>query len=350
MSAMPQPAPDEALPETVLDALGERVQIDIYLDADTRRQQLAEDVRTGLSSRPKSLLPKYFYDATGAALFGKITDLPEYYLTRAERDIMAKVARDLMGTLKPDEIVELGPGSPTKANWLLQAADPARAVQRYIALDVDPIGLTACAAELCPAHESLRVHGIVGDIQRDLIHTPQPEGRRLVAFFGSTIGNFHPEERLALLRQVRTLLGPEGRFLLGLDLVKDTRTLEHAYNDSAGVTAAFNRNILRVLNNALDGDFEPLAYRHYAFFNSRESRIEMHLIPNTHQEALLRRLPLSVRIAPGEGIWTESSYKFTAQAVHAMAADSGMAVDAWFTDGAFALALLKPIDQRPASA
>lgn len=320
----------------------ERITVEVRLDETARLETLAEDARTGLTSRPKYLLPKYFYDAAGSALFGKIARLPEYYPTRAERGIVAEVGRDLMGTLKPDEVVELGPGSATKFRWLLQAAAPAHPVRRYVAVEVDGDSLAACAMELTREYDSLHVHGIVGDVERHLPHVPPASGRRLVTFFGSTIGNFHPEARTALLQQVRALLGAEDRFLVGVDLVKDIRVLQRAYNDASGVTAAFNRNILRVLNDALDGDFQPLAFRHFAFFNVRESRIEMHLVPDTRQEVLLRRLPLSVHVAPGEGIWTESSYKFTQETVRAMARASGMMVEEWFTDGVFALALLAP--------
>jgi L-histidine N-alpha-methyltransferase len=189
------------------------------------------------------------------------------------------------------------------------------------------------------------VHAVVGDFERDLAHVPPPTGRRLALFLGSTIGNLDAPERRELLAGLRALLPDRGdRLLLGVDLVKDVKVLEAAYRDSAGVTRDFNRNILRVINHAVDGDFEPEAFRHHAFYNERASRIEMHLVADTAQTVKLGRLGLTVRFRPGDGIWTENSYKFTRDGVEAMLASASLDLAQWHVDPAnyFALALAAP--------
>jgi L-histidine N-alpha-methyltransferase len=312
--------------------------IAVRLDEARRRRALADDVRRGLTRRPKSLPPKYFYDETGSALFAKITELPEYYLTRAERRLLRAHARELMVESRPAEIVELGAGAADKAHVLLGAA---AGVRRYVAVDVDDDGLSRTVAELETAHPDVDVRGVVGDFEHDLAAVEPPVGRRLVAFLGSTIGNLDPEPRRRFLHAVRRLLAPGDGFLLGVDLVKDVTTLEAAYNDAAGVTAAFNRNILRVIGRALDGDVDPEAFEHRAWFDRDASRIEMHLVASTPQTLKLRRIGLAVTVAAGESIWTESSYKFTRATVAAMLADAGLDLQRWLAPDGVALALAR---------
>jgi L-histidine N-alpha-methyltransferase len=320
-----------------------RYQVDVHLHDAGRRQTLADDVRRGLGGRPRSLPPKYFYDAEGSALFERITGLPEYYLTRVEAGLLDRVAPALMAALAPADLVELGPGSSAKTRRFLDARDGGGPL-RYVPIDVDESGLAAAAARLTADYPFLRVHGVAGDFERHLVHVPPARGRRLVLFLGSTIGNLDPPERHRLLGEVRGLLRAGDRFLLGVDLVKDVATLEAAYNDAAGVTRAFNRNILRVVNRALGGDFRPEAFEHLAFYDAGRARIEMHLVAAAAQVVRLAELDLTLRFAPGEGIWTESSYKFTPASVRQALEKADLALEAWHTDAEsrFALALAGP--------
>jgi L-histidine Nalpha-methyltransferase len=314
---------------------------DILVAPGTLRAGLARDVRGGLARRPKTLPSKYFYDAAGSALFERITRLPEYYLTRAEHALLESHAGEVMARVAPHEIVELGAGSPAKARRLLAAVQGGGSVRRYVPVDIDLASITASARDLEREAPDLEVYGIAGDFERHLDRLPAPRGRRLVAFLGSTLGNLDPGPRTALLGEIRRLLGGEDRFLLGVDLVKDRRVLEAAYNDREGVTAEFNRNLLRVVNRGLAADFQPEAFRHHACFNADASRIEMHLVPRRRQTVHVRDLGLTVEIGPDETVWTESSHKFTRDSVQTMLAGTGLALDGWYTDGAgtFALAL-----------
>jgi len=315
---------------------------DVRVDEAARAAALADDAREGLHAPPRSLPPKYFYDAAGSWLFEQITALPEYYLTRAEMRAVLMHGRAIMSAAQPDEIVELGAGGCRKIRQLLAAAD-GRAPSRYIPVDFDETTLARAGATLLVERPNLDIYAIIGDFERHLDAVPPARGRRLVAFFGSTIGNLGPSARARLLAAIRRLLGPEDRFLLGVDLVKDRARLEAAYNDRAGVTAAFNRNILRVLNRGLDGDFDPEAFEHLAWFDERASRIEMHLRPMRRQRVQLRRAGLALTVDSDETIWTESSYKFTRGMTAAMLQAAGMAIEEWFTDdeGLFGVVLTR---------
>ena len=251
----------------------------------------------------------------------------------------------LIGEFLPDDIVEIGSGSSEKTRRVLDAVSAGGRPVRYVPLDVDRLTLEASAARLLGDYPGLSVHAVVGDFERDLSHVPAPAGRRLAMFLGSTIGNLDAPAQRRLLADLRALLpDPGDRLLLGVDLVKDVKILEAAYDDSAGVTRDFNRNILRVINHGVDGDFDPEAFRHRAFYNEPASRIEMHLVADSAQTVRLRRLGLTVRFRPGEGIWTESSYKFTRAGVEAMLDDAGLRLARWHVDPAnyFALALIQP--------
>ena len=324
-----------------------RVIVDVRLDAETQRRALAADVLRGLRSTPRRLPPKYFYDARGSALFDQITELPEYYVTRAETSILRTRAAELMARLAPDEIVEIGAGSGAKLRMLVDAR-AANGRLRYVPVDVDGDTMIAAARALTERYDFVDVHGVVGDFERDLLLLPPGGDRRVVMFLGSTIGNLDPPARKTFLTDVRTILGREGRFVLGVDLVKDRRVLEAAYDDAAGVTREFNRNVLHVINRTLGADFIPETYRHLALWNGHESRIEMHLVPEIPQTVSIRALKLRVTLFPDETIWTESSYKFTRESAEAMLADAGLRLEHWMTDSAHQFALIVAFPDRAA--
>jgi L-histidine N-alpha-methyltransferase len=318
--------------------------VDVHMDDATFLSMLEQDVRRGLGSRPRWLPPKYFYDHVGSTLFERITELPEYYLTRVEDALLQRLAPDIVRALRPADVLELGPGSGRKVRVFLDAAATISRRLRYVPLDVGRDGLRHAVAGLSRDYPWLRVHAVVGDFDRHLGCAPPPTGRRLALFLGSTIGNFDRPAAVSLLGRIADALGADGRLLVGVDLVKDRQVLEAAYDDRAGVTAAFNRNVLHVLNRALDGDFLPEAYRHRAVYDAAASRIEMHLIATAPQRVHLKRLGMLVDFAAGEGIWTESSYKFTRASAAAILAEAGLGLEAWYTDEAeqFALALARP--------
>ena len=325
-----------------------RLTIDAYVDEDGMLDSMAEDVRLGLTAEPKRLSPKYFYDDAGSELFEQITCLPEYYPTRAERALLEESADELMRTVRPQQIVELGSGSSIKTRVLLGVNSAPEYLTQYVPFDVSR-GIVEGAAEgLLLDFPFLSIHGVIGDFGHHLSKIPAATGKRLVLFLGGTIGNLDPDERTAFLTQVAELLGPEDRLLIGLDLVKDPATIEAAYNDSAGVTAAFNRNILRHLNRELTADFDPDAFQHRAFFNEEESRIEMHLVPDDTQMVSIGTLGITIKVDPSETIWTESSYKFTKASLHRMLTDAGMQLDGFYTndepDELFAVVLASPAD------
>jgi L-histidine N-alpha-methyltransferase len=311
---------------------------DVHVDRLALHDELAHDVRRGLGERPKLLPPKYFYDTVGSALFEQITRLPEYYLTRAEHALLDAHARIILSEARPEEIVELGAGSPAKFRRLLMAAN-GTPVRRYVPIDVDAGMLAGSALTLLREQPGLDVHAVVGDFERHLDRIPAATGRRLVAFLGSTIGNLDTGARQRLLGELRGLLGSGDRLLLGLDLVKNIAALEAAYDDAAGVTAAFNRNILRVVNRELHADFRPDAFRHVARWNDAGSRIEMHLAADERQTATVKDLDMTVAVEPGETIWTESCHKFTRLSARAMLEAAGLELVSWHTDGTYALAV-----------
>jgi L-histidine Nalpha-methyltransferase len=315
------------------------VQIDWCEIHDT----LEDDVRRGLARPLKELPPKYFYDERGSELFDRITSLPEYYATRCEREILNRHAPAIVERSGAGELVELGSGMASKTRALLYAMAGRGRLERYVPFDVDESVVQASASELVEAYPGLRVHGVVGDFGRDLGHIPDGD-RRLFAFLGGTIGNLYPHERAAFLGRLREVMGPADRLVIGTDLVKDRRVLQAAYNDSAGVTAEFNRNVLRVINAGLGADFDPQAFEHVAFFDEANSWIEMRLRANGAQAVRIDGAGLELRFADGEEIRTEISTKFTRDAVAAELDAAGLALDDFFTDGAglFGLAFASP--------
>ena len=319
----------------------ERYRLDLHLDDEAARRIAREDIRRGLTERPRSLPPKYFYDSTGSALFERISTLPEYYLTRVEQRLISSLAEGLMERLRPAEVIELGSGSTAKIRTLFDAQSAASHLERYVPFDINERVVRAAAEGVADAYPFLRAHGVVADLEQHLDRLPPRFGVRLVAFLGSTIGNLDPAPRRDFLVQLRRQLAAGDRLLLGLDLVKDTVVLEAAYNDPGGVTAEFNRNILHVVNRAVGGDFESEAFQHSAHYNQQAARIEMHLTAASPQTVFLRELDMRVQLSEGETIWTESSYKFTRESTEAMLKEAGLELERWHTDadGMFALVL-----------
>jgi L-histidine N-alpha-methyltransferase len=293
---------------------------------------LVDDVRDGLTRSLKELPPKYFYDERGSELFDQITTLPEYYPTRCERQILNRHAPEIVGASAAEELVELGSGTASKTRALLYAMAGNGSLRRYVPFDVDPSVVESCAHELTELYPGLEVHGVVGDFGRDLDRIPTGQ-QRLFAFLGGTIGNLLPAERKLFLRQLREQMGRGDRLVIGTDLVKDRSVLEAAYNDSAGVTAEFNRNVLRVINAGLDANFDPDAFEHVAFFDEANSWIEMRLRANGAQRVRIDGADLEVTFADGEEIRTEISAKFTRSAVERELRAAGLRLDEFFTDG-----------------
>ena len=296
-----------------------------YLGPGDERS-LADDVLDGLTRPFKELPPKHFYDARGGELFDRITELPEYYPTRAERAILAARGADAVAALGASELVELGSGTATKTRLLLRAMADAGTLRRYVPIDVTESLLRESAEELVEEFPGLEVHGIVGDFERHLRHVPAAvAGPRIVAFLGGTIGNFPPGSRRRFLRRLAKLLRPgHDRLLLGTDLVKDVETLEAAYNDTQGVTAEFNRNVLRVINRELDADFDVEAFEHVAFYDREREWIEMRLRATHRMDVRLAALDLDLSFAAREEMRTEISAKFTPERLRGDLAAAGL--------------------------
>jgi L-histidine N-alpha-methyltransferase len=307
---------------------------------------LADDVLDGLTRPFKEIPPKHLYDVRGAELYDRITELAEYYPARTEAAILTARAADIARRTGAAELVELGSGTATKTRLLLAALAGAGTLRRYVPIDVTEAMVRGSAEALTRDFPGLAVHGIVGDFERHLGHVPPPlEAPRVVAFLGGTIGNIIPGSRRRLLRRVARLLRPGvDHLLLGADLVKDPAALEAAYNDPAGLTAEFNRNILRVINRDLDADFEVEAFDHVAFYDREHEWIEMRLRAQHRMQVTVRELDLKVRFEPREEMRTEISAKFTCTRLHGDLAAAGLEVMEVMTDpeDLFALALARP--------
>ncbi|WP_375490949.1 L-histidine N(alpha)-methyltransferase [uncultured Jatrophihabitans sp.] len=317
--------------------------MEIYLDPGALTEQLAIDVRAGLTATPKTLPPKYFYDARGSELFDEITRLPEYYATRAERAILDAHAADIATTTGARTLVELGSGTSEKTRLLLQALRDAGTLERFLPFDVDPAVLKDASAAVSAEFPGVEVSPIVGDFEQHLGRLPRHPGR-LLAFLGSTIGNLDPAQRARFLADVRATLADGDALLLGTDLVKSPQRLVAAYDDAAGVTAAFDKNVLTVVNRDLDADFDLDAFAHRAVWDAADEWIEMRLESLREQVVHVRALDLDVPFARGEQIRTEISAKFRRERVERELDAAGLRLRQWWTDpaGDFAVSLSVP--------
>ncbi|KUN82497.1 dimethylhistidine N-methyltransferase [Streptomyces bungoensis] len=307
------------------------------LPEDATGAALRSDVLHGLTDTPKWLPPKWFYDARGSELFERITELPEYYPTRAEREILASRSGEIAAASGARTLVELGSGSSEKTRHLLDALTSLRA---YVPVDVSESALTQAGQAIVEERPELAVHALIADFTAPLA-LPRTPGPRLVAFLGGTIGNLLPAERAKFLASVRGLLEPGDGLLLGTDLVKDERVLVRAYDDAAGVTAAFNKNVLAVVDRELGADFDPDAFDHVALWDAEREWIEMRLRSRTAQTVKVPALDLAVDFAAGEELRTEVSAKFRKEGVTAELAAVGLELTHWWTDAEdrFALSL-----------
>ncbi|MGW4808453.1 L-histidine N(alpha)-methyltransferase [Kitasatospora sp. NPDC004272] len=315
------------------------------LPPDHLHHALRADVREGLSGEPKRLPPKWFYDARGSELFEEITRLPEYYPTRAEREILTARAADIATTTRARTLVELGSGSSEKTRLLLDALRAAGTLERYVPVDVSESALEAAAKALTDEYPGLEVSAVLSDFTKSL-GLPDGGGPRLVVFLGGTLGNLLPAERTAFLTGLRSQLLPGDWLLLGTDLVKDPAVLVAAYDDAAGVTAAFNRNLLSVLNRELNADFEPEQFEHVALWDAENEWIEMRLRSLRAQTVKVAELGLPVHFEAGEELYTEVSAKFRRERVERELFAAGLRLTDWWTDdgGRFGLSLSRPFE------
>lgn len=310
-----------------------------------RDDALARDVRDGFAQRPRTLPAKWLYDARGSQLFDRITTLPEYYPTEAERSILLRHAADIVEVAGSDTLVELGSGSSDKTTALLDAMRATdHGLHRYVGFDVSRDALEGAAETLSRQYPEAIIDTCLGDFDHDLDEI-RHDGRQLVAFLGGTIGNYEPLPRAAFLAQVRSILEPGDTFLLGTDLVKDADRLVAAYDDDRGVTAAFNKNLLRILNRELGADFDLDRWRHRAVWNAAEEWIEMHLVSEQDQTVNIADLGLEVEFATGEHIRSEISAKFRPQRLDAELAAAGLAtLERWYDHaGDYAVTLARPV-------
>ena len=315
----------------------------VHLGPDSLAEQMAEDVRRGLGRTPRTLPPKYFYDARGSELFEEITRLPEYYPTRAEREILRAEVGAIAAITGAETLIELGSGTSEKTRLLLRALTDHGTLGRFVPFDVDPAVLLDASDAVAEEFPSLDVAPIVGDFERHLAELPA--GRhRLLAFLGSTIGNFEPEARARFLAAVRRSLHEGDHFLLGTDLVKSPERLVAAYDDARGVTAEFNKNVLTVLNRELGADFDPAGFQHVAVWDAEREWIEMRLRSLRAQTVRVREISLVVDLAEGEEIRTEVSAKFRRESIDRELALAGLRLTHLWTDpaGDFALSLSTP--------
>ena len=314
----------------------DQVTIDVHLPAGGVLAGLAEDVREGLSCPFKEIPPKYFYDERGSELFEAITELPEYYPTRAEVAILGAEAAAIVeaagaGEAGAKTLIELGSGAAAKTRVLLDSMRDAGTLEAYVPVDISEEITRRAAAELVDEYDGIRVHGLICDYETHLERVPREEGA-LIAFLGGTIGNFRPAPRRSFLARIATLMYPGDRFLLGTDLVKDHAVLEAAYNDSAGVTAEFNKNVLCVLNNELGANFAPDDFEHVAFFDPDNSWIDIRLRSLCEQFIDLTALDMRTHFARNEEMRTEISTKFTVDRLEQIYAQAGLEMVEFWTD------------------
>lgn len=319
----------------------DRVRIEHHL-ATANEDSVRDEVRQALEETPRRLPTRFFYDDRGSALFEAICELPEYYQTRTESKLLARVADRIVAVSGADELVELGSGAATKTRILLDAMKRSGRLRCFVPVDVSEGIVRRTANELAAEYPGLRVHGLVADFMSDLGELP-PSDSRLVVFLGGTIGNLEPSRQgVPFLRHLRASMAASDHLLIGVDLIKDPAIIEAAYNDSQGVTADFNRNILRVVNARFDADFVPERFRHRAFYNRDRDWIEMRLVSEVAQTVRLADLGLTFALARGEELLTEISAKFDRVRLERLLTASGFSLEAWHTEDAlFALGLAR---------
>ena len=304
-----------------------------HLAADSAFEALCRDVRAGLQGTPKSLPPKWFYDSVGSDLFDQITRLPEYYPTRAEAEILRARAAEIASVAGADTLVELGSGTSEKTRVLLDALHTGGSLRRFVPFDVDASMLSAASKSIQGEYPGIEIAAVCGDFEEHLAKIPTG-GRRLFVFLGSTIGNLKPAAREEFLTGLAAALQPGDSLLLGTDLVKDTGRLVAAYDDGAGVTAQFNRNVLTVINRELNADFDVDAFHHVATWNPDEERMEMSLRCDRAQRVHIAALNMTVDFEAGEQVLTEVSCKFRKAGVADELAQAGLRLTQWWTDSA----------------
>ena len=319
------------------------LRLDVRLDPATLVDQMAEDVQAGLGERPYTLPPKYFYDAEGSRLFDEITRLEEYYPTRTERAILVGAVTEIAEESGARTLIELGSGTSEKTRLLLEALRRSGTLTQFVPFDVDPAILGIAAAQVDEEFPGLEVTPVVGDFDHHLSDLPG-EGPRLIAFLGSTLGNFDPDARARFFDDVRGVLGSGDHLLLGIDLVKDADRLVAAYDDARGVTAAFNTNVLHVLNREQKADFDIDAFAHVAVWDAENEWIEMRLRSLRDQSVRIAALDLDLELAAGEEIRTEISAKFRREGIARELDAAGLEIARWWTDeaGDFAVLLARP--------
>lgn len=311
----------------------ENLEVLNYCRSNAYCHDMGREVLNGLTSSPKSLPSKYFYDARGSALFEDICRLPEYYQTRTELSILKKAASAIMENVRRGDLIELGSGAHWKIQTLLEAVPREHlSAIRYVPVDVSESALVEASKELRALFPALNVFGIVADFTRHMEKIPM-NGSKLFTFFGGTLGNFSEQEAVRFLKDIAEGMGRRDRLLIGIDMIKPKDTLEAAYNDSRGITSAFNKNVLTVINRELDANFDVADFDHVAFFNEKRERIEMHLQAARPVSVRIERLDLRLAFEEGETIHTEVSRKFSRASAEAMAERAGLAVSRWFTDG-----------------
>jgi L-histidine N-alpha-methyltransferase len=321
---------------------GSRVTVDVRLPPGGPLSGMAADVRAGLTCPFKELSPRYFYDERGSELFERITELPEYYPTRCEREILHQRSAEIVAEANPRALIELGSGSAAKTRVLLDAMSEAGCLETYCPVDISEEITRSTADAIAEEYEEVDVRGLVCDFELDLERLPIG-GPRMIALLGGTIGNFAPQQRAGFLRRICNLLGPEDYFLLGTDLVKDRETLEAAYDDSAGVTAEFNKNVLAVINRELGADFDLGRFDHHAYWDAENLWVDIRLRSTARQVVNVSALDLTVTFDAGEEMRTEISTKFARQGLEGIYAEAGLEMAAWWTDseGLYALSLAR---------
>jgi L-histidine N-alpha-methyltransferase len=304
---------------------------DVHLDAGWHARALADEVASGLTARPKRLSPRWLYDDRGSELFDRITRLPEYYPTEAERQILLRSSGEIAAATGADTLVELGSGTSDKTRALLDAFAAAGSLRRFVPFDVSEQTLRDAASALAERYPTMEVHGVVGDFHEHLFAVPN-DGVPILGFLGSTIGNFYPDERARFLADVSTWMTPDSFFLLGIDLVKPVDRIMAAYNDPGGVTAQFTLNLLHVLNRELDADFDVDAFEHVGLWDPIHTRVDLRLRSRRAQTVHVRGADLTIEFGEDEELRAEISTKFTLPQVDAELAAAGMAVVRTWTD------------------